>query len=631
MSESVEIVLEAIDKATPVFKDVETASERYYKKTVSILEEQIIRLTQGATAAEKFKLAAMGMTQAEIEHILQLRESIAAEKERYAIAEKALMQWRARRDAIEEHKKAQEDYIEGLYEELVALDMGTAAVEQYRLTKRNFSKEVRDQVLEMRKLIEAKRSEAIATEQAKQADFLANAQKKLLGKSTAELAKSVAGLIGSLGAGPVAQFATSLGIANKKMTELNANTNATAASTALMKGAILLSIAEGFMPLAESIARTITGYNTLIREMQAFEQQQNKQNQRNIQMLERHTAEQIKIAELSTSESEKKKILEAQLEKITSQLEQQEKFSAAARKDADHAAGVFAHSLRVGEVKQNQLEQEAQRQQAITDSLVRQRDEIYKAIQGKSDELKIAERLYAIEQEKETNRKKADEELLRMRKELAKLEDPEGFARQEALRPFREIGVKTSKLREAEELQDQIEAQKLKKTIQDLYNEALEESAKINQKNADEQEKQAQKEKDYLDALRLKNIELMNGAEAMHAEKEAMMGLTEEAKAQAAHLREQNQRLEERKKIQEEAQKITEDFYKKLAEGSPELQVKESRLLTRAGGGTPNERIAKASEEQLKIANEVWTQLSQSLPFLTTIADNTKSKIKVIK
>ena len=267
MSESVEIVLEAIDKATPVFKDVETASERYYKKTVSILEEQIIRLTQGATAAEKFKLAAMGMTQAEIEHILQLRESIAAEKERYAIAEKALKQWRDRRAAIAEHEKAQRDYIEGLYEELVALDMGTAAVEQYRLIKKGFTVEVRAQILEMRKLIEATRAEANATKEAQQAETLAQAQKKALGKSTTELAKSVAGLIGSLGAGPVAQFANSLGIANKKLTELNAAENATAASTQIMKGAILLSIAEGFMPLADAIARSITGYNTLIREM----------------------------------------------------------------------------------------------------------------------------------------------------------------------------------------------------------------------------------------------------------------------------------------------------------------------------------------------------------------------------
>ncbi|MFN8711055.1 MAG: hypothetical protein ACK50J_30660 [Planctomyces sp.] len=76
---------------------------------------------------------------------------------------------------------------------------------------------------------------------------------------------------------------------------------------------------------------------------------------------------------------------------------------------------------------------------------------------------------------------------------------------------------------------------------------------------------------------------------------------------------------------------MLDDIVKEFQKGSPELQVKESRMLTRPGGGTPADRTAKATEDQVKMQMETLKALAEQLPLFKDIRDNTAKPLKVVK
>lgn len=80
-AESVEIVLNGVDNATPVMDKVTQKLVDNENKYISKLKEQHIALTQGAEAAERFKLAEMGFSEETINSAMALRQQIEAAKQ----------------------------------------------------------------------------------------------------------------------------------------------------------------------------------------------------------------------------------------------------------------------------------------------------------------------------------------------------------------------------------------------------------------------------------------------------------------------------------------------------------------------------------------------------------------------
>jgi hypothetical protein len=91
-AESVEIVLNGVDNATPVMDKVTQKLVDNENKYISKLKEQLIALEQGAEAAERFKLSEMGFAEETINSAMALKQQIEAAKEAASAAEELAKQ-----------------------------------------------------------------------------------------------------------------------------------------------------------------------------------------------------------------------------------------------------------------------------------------------------------------------------------------------------------------------------------------------------------------------------------------------------------------------------------------------------------------------------------------------------------
>jgi len=80
-AESVEIVLNGVDNATPVMDKVTQKLVDNENRYISKLREQLIAQTEGAEAAERFKLAEMGFSQEAINSAMAIKQQIEALKQ----------------------------------------------------------------------------------------------------------------------------------------------------------------------------------------------------------------------------------------------------------------------------------------------------------------------------------------------------------------------------------------------------------------------------------------------------------------------------------------------------------------------------------------------------------------------
>jgi len=118
------------------------------------------------------------------------------------------------------------------------------------------------------------------------------------------------------------------------------------------------------------------------------------------------------------------------------------------------------------------------------------------------------------------------------------------------------------------------------------------------------QEDQQKKEDDYINALKIRNEELMNGKRAADEMKASMAGISEEVILQGRELSIQNELLEAQKQLADEQKKKDEERQKAFAQPTAPLQAVQSRLLSRvstAGG----DRVAKASEKTAELTAEI--------------------------
>jgi hypothetical protein len=117
-------------------------------------------------------------------------------------------------------------------------------------------------------------------------------------------------------------------------------------------------------------------------------------------------------------------------------------------------------------------------------------------------------------------------------------------------------------------------------------------------------EQQAKTDKDYLERLRLQNVELTQGKRAADELRAAQSGVSEEVIAQGRQLSIQNDLLEAQKQLADEQKRQDEEVQKKLGQPAPQLQAMQSRLLTRSGNN-PNDRAIKANEKTAELTAKI--------------------------
>jgi hypothetical protein len=159
-----------------------------------------------------------------------------------------------------------------------------------------------------------------------------------------------------------------------------------------------------------------------------------------------------------------------------------------------------------------------------------------------------------------------------------------------------------------QELQTRLQAQaENKKAIEDTRKANADAWAELSKQMDDEQkarDEQVKKDQSYIDGLKARNIELLNGKQAAEEFKAALAGVTEQTIAAGREMAIQNELLEAQKQLADEEKRQDEEAQKKLAQPTAPLQAMQSRLLSRVstGGG---DRVAKATEKTAELTAEI--------------------------
>lgn len=159
-----------------------------------------------------------------------------------------------------------------------------------------------------------------------------------------------------------------------------------------------------------------------------------------------------------------------------------------------------------------------------------------------------------------------------------------------------------------QELQTRLQAQaENKKAIEDTRKANADAWAELSKQMDDEQkarDEQVKKDQSYIDGLKARNIELLNGKQAAEEFKAALAGVTEETIAAGREMAIQNELLEAQKQLADEEKRQDEEAQKKLGQPAPQLQAMQSRLLTRSGNN-PNDRAIKANEKTAELTAKI--------------------------
>lgn len=544
--ESVEIVLNGVDNASPVVDKVSQKLIANEDKYISKLREQLIAQTQGAEAAERFKLAEMGFSEAAIESAVALKQQIEAAKE--------------------------------------------AARAQDELEKQT------------REATEAQQEQAGA---------------------------------GGGGFGQMAGQAQEFG-------------------AQLKQG---FGTIQQFIGPAEELTKLLTGQVAWQMKMNRLMDDHQRQVDFNLKKKQEDLDVQIQIANLQSDEATRREMLLNLQSQMTDELAAQRALVDQMNQTSEDAAGSFGGRLQelaeyatMGfynnnedeQIVQNILEEERKRLAALE----AQKEQLDEQLKTENEQLRIAREKAEAEQRRAQASKTAEEELNRMRAEIRELNDPGENERRRVEEMFNAEGVTDAQRMELENLQatraeaeerfrveqegrDEMRAaiEATRQAERDAYAEmkkAIEDTQKAMQQ-------QAERDEDYLNNLRQRNIELTQGKEAAAEFAAAQRGVSEEAIAQGRAIAEQNKQLEEQAKLEADRKKEEEKAAKASPSlNAPQLQAMQSRLLSRSGQSNLGERQAKASEKVAELTVKIETLQRDHSNLLEDIRNNTRNTIRVV-
>lgn len=474
---------------------------------------------------------------------------------------------------------------------------------------------------------------------------------------TAATSKKLAGIFsqifGSVGLDSLANFTDEFSRLSGQMKELGEAGKKGGAGMLVAKAGIVAAVVAASFKVGTMIADWIYKTEEWNLKMQQTLSNISKQSSFANTKTQQQFDMQMQLAEAALTEEQRLAELENIRAKKNKEVEEAKRRLAQERADLEEAIAndTFGYGQEDNEISKEGVRIAEER----LELLQQQQREVGKAISGPTaKEEELAQRLAV---------KKAEEEILSIQKEVDSLRDP-AAAEREAILAKAVTDEQRAQLELILQKKEAIIAEaagaeaikKLQQEIAELQNpeqaerdlilaqaandeqrkelelliaqkEAVKERQKAEQEAADEYQRrmddlqasmaeQAQRDEEYLNNLKARNLELTKGKEAADEFRALQAGVSETAIEEGRALVEQNKAIEERLKMEEEKKKEEEKGKKELNK-TPDsevqrLQAMESRLLSRAPGGG-GDRIAKATEKTAEAASQTAVMQKEML------------------
>ena len=504
---------------------------------------------------------------------------------------------------------SEEKYISKLKEQLIALQEGAAAAEQFKLAEMGFSEETIKSAAAIREQIEAIKSHGKEIEDT--------------GQKVEKTGKSAESVIGGLfSAGGFNDALIDLEGIGDTLESLSPRAAGLAnAIKQLAPAALGFATAWASLEIGRQFGEWITGAQDFRDELQRVQNQMNDMREQERQQRGSAIDRDVQLANIAPSEEARSKQLDEVQAKIQRNMELE-------------AQGVFdqieyVNQLREEYANASRIDQEAigQRMQMAVDdlnartaSLQQLKDKQAELNEERKQEEEIAKRTAIVDQQR-----RLDDFIRSTRQETEKLNQEAETAEQRRAREVQQLQqmlVSTQNLSAADRAV--AEAALRGQHAAEREAEARAESAKLWDQFSKELEASTQASQDYLRGLELQNTELTKGKRAAEELKASWQGVSQYTIEAGREMAIQNELLVAQKQLADEEKKKEEELQKKLGTPTPQLQATQSRLLTRSGVN-PNDRAVKASEKTVELTAKI-EQLQREL-----LAEQRKQKGGIIE
>lgn len=524
--------------------------------------------------------------------------------------------------------ESEKRYISKLQEQLIMLERGKNAAEEFKLAEMGFSKATMEQVAAIRQKIAANEQAQAALKKIKDGEAEVAESAKQAGANVGKTAAAFDQLLGT--SGQFGQLANIFEAMQK-----NAEESATAVQKLAGNLTIAAASATAMYAVSKGLVDSIMNQSKFQAEFNLHLSQTARMNEKNRQMLAEHLEEQRAIADLETDRFRQQEMYKQQYEEINQQFLQQQALVDQMQQTVDESGASVAkwwHD-KLGFYQQDYQQAQAmlEQEQKNLELLKAQNEEARKKALGESEALKAAKEKARIEQDHLTNQKSAEEELKRLREEIRNIQDPEGA---EARRQQQIMGMDGVTSAQQMELQNLRAIRDEERAMAEERQQRLADLTKTMEDNAQKQRDIRDAEKDYIEQLKLRHMELAQGKEAVEEHLARQKGVSEEIIKQGREIREQIKVEEERIKKEQEAKKKEEEAKKKaqadLVSGpAAQLQAFESRLMT-SGNTSPAAEQAKKTDRLIQLQQAANAAAMTVIGLLGNIQKNTADQGEII-
>ena len=419
-------------------------------------------------------------------------------------------------------------------------------------------------------------------------------------KETSDQSQKLSGVFGkvfsSLGLTELSSLTDQFGGLSAQMKELGEAGSKGGAGMMIARAGIVAAIGAAAVQVGSMIADWIYDTEEWGKRMQEVISEAGKQSDFLAKKRQQQFNQQFQMASLATSPEQQRQEMAALAASVKQQIAQQAQSLQAAMADLqsvrDRATGTqlddagFQAELQAAtelvKIETDRLNQLRDQRQQVAD--------FYRIPTEAEAELKRRQEYAAKENE-------ANKTLRDLQLEIAKIRDPAKAEREVIL-------AQAANEEQRSALEFMLNMRDAAKERADAEAEGRAEMKAAIEETRRAMEQQAKTDKDYLERLRLQNMELTQGKRAAEELRAAQSGVSEEVIEQGRQLSIQNDLLAAQKELADEQQRQDEEARKKLGTPAPQLQAMQSRLLSRSGVN-PNDRAVKANEKVAELTAKI--------------------------
>ena len=485
---------------------------------------------------------------------------------------------------------SEEKYISKLKEQLIALQEGAAAAEQFKLAEMGFSEETQKAAAAIRDQIEAVKSHQAEIDKAQ--------------SKTEKSGKSAESVLASIGleAGGFGDYLVDFeGIADTLESMSPRLAGIAGTLKTLAPAALGFATAWASLEVGKQLGDWLFGATQFREELERTSRQINEMRQQETEKKKTGFENDIAVAGIAIDDDTRNRQLDEVQARIQRNMEleaqgvqDQIAYVNQLREEYANAASIDRAALEQNlAIAVNDLESRTAGLQELTDQ---QRD----LTEQRQREAAITSASNQVEQQKAINEyiKSTREEAAQFNQEGESMEARHAREAQQ----LKEMLANTENLRYSDKAVAELALEKRQQAEREAA--ARKEALETVEETRKKLEEQNQINNDYLQGLQLQNTELTKGKRAAEELKAEFAGVSKETIEQGREIAIQNELLESQKQLAEEQKKKDEERKKALSAPIAPLQAVQSRLLTRVstGGG---DRVAKATEKTAELTAEI--------------------------